>query len=217
MHAEIAVFVLNLSDIIFLRTAPHTPVLYFSTVRKSLCFRVEATPFCGGCVACARWCSPDVARLGHAFSTCFESDGGKRRTASWKRRIVLCYNAAWVAITGPCTSTRELTGRQQCAFVTLLWVYKEGCFAFISPCSVLDCFTISVYLIDDCCFCLASEYQLSYMKQYTCIHSDKNLAIFCMPPIYFSVALKGCNSLRGCFRHLGTNLSWTRISSSSPA
>jgi len=48
-------------------------------------------------VAYTRWYSSDVARLVHVFSTCFQSDDGtvwKRRIASWKRRILLCYNAA---------------------------------------------------------------------------------------------------------------------------
>jgi len=41
MRAEIAVFVLNLSDIIFLRTAPHTD-LRFSTVRLDCNVRTRA-------------------------------------------------------------------------------------------------------------------------------------------------------------------------------
>jgi len=44
------------------------------------------------------------------------------------------------------------------------------------------------------------------MKQYTFIHSHENLAIFGMPPIYIPVALQGYNSLRACFRHLGTSM-----------
>jgi len=78
------------------------------------------------------------------------------------------------------------------------------CVHFTVFCSCL--FTDCVYLISNCCFCPASEYQLSHMKKYTCIHADKNLATFSMPPIYFPVALKGCNSLRACFRHIGTSI-----------
>jgi len=43
------------------------------------------------------------------------------------------------------------------------------------------------------------------MKQYTAIHSHENLVISGMTPIYIPVALQGHNSLRACFRHLGTS------------
>jgi len=86
---------------------------------------------------------------------------------------------------------------------------------FTSKCSVLVCFTNCVYFISNCCFFLASEHQLSYMKQYACIHSDINLAIFCIPPMYFPLSLEGCNSLMTCLRHLGISMEQEKFFKSS--
>jgi len=36
-----------------------------------------------------------------------------------------------------------------------------------------------------------------------------------MPPIEIPMALKGCNSLRACFRHLGTSMEQEEVFKSS--
>jgi len=55
------------------------------------------------------------------------------------------------------------------------------------------------------------------MKHYTCIHSDKNLAIFaCLPySFHFLAALKGCSSLRAYFKHFGTSMEQEKFFKSS--
>jgi len=64
-------------------------------------FRVVATPLFVWCVAFTGWYSPGFGSFVHAFGRCFQSDDvkvWKRRIANWKRRNLLCYNAAWVGI-----------------------------------------------------------------------------------------------------------------------
>jgi len=203
-----------------------TPVLHFFAVGKSLYFQVEATSLCGGCVwfcgihhVIFSWCCTFSACVQHMFST-RRREGLKVTLCQLKTMYYFVLQRSLSCHLWPCTSTRELTGRQQRTCVTLLWVYKDVCFAFTSPCSVLVFFTNRVYLISNCCFCLASEYHRNHMKQCTYIHSDKK-STFCMTP------LKGCNS-QGCNSTLNAIIhpwpdsdtsaqAWSRRKSSSPA
>jgi len=73
------------------------------------------------------------------------------------------------------------------------------------PCLFVLLCLFDLQLLFLSCFGISAE-SYETVKQHTCIHSDKNLAIFCMPPIEFPVALKGCKSFRACFRHLGASM-----------